>query len=183
MTLTLTPEDEQIVRDLIAEEAFNTVQLSDGEFHITDEESANFIVTKIASYEAERKAIMEAARARCEVLERKEAYLTYKYGQELELFALSQIEKAGGKTKTYTLPSGGKLSFRTLKEAVEVAEDGAEKLLGWVKQNLPAALKVTESLAKTVVNEFFSTTGQIPDGCIYRPESQKFYIQAPKDKD
>jgi hypothetical protein len=53
-----------------------------------------------------------------------------------------------------------------------------ESFLDWAKAFLPEAVKVTESVSKTVVNAHWKDCGEVPQGCEVTPPRVGFYINA-----
>jgi len=77
------------------------------------------------------------------------------------------------KLKTLALP-GGKLAFR--KQQPEYTYDDAQ-LLPWVKNNLPDAVIVKESVSKTVVKNYLKETGEVIPGITVEERPDKFSVE------
>lgn len=63
----------------------------------------------------------------------------------LERWAISERVRSGGKVKSWKLPSGS-VSTSQGRDSVEIEDEAV--LLAWCRENLPAAVKVVESVLK-----------------------------------
>lgn len=141
MTYTIDPETGEIL---------DVTTPQDG-FQVTDRASAEWVLEKMAEAEAAaqaHKARLEAVKANIESQikdeERKLAFLDFKFGHQLRLFAEQELD--GKKSKTLKLDNG-KLSLRTVPAKWEWNQDA---LLPWAKKYAPEAIKTTE---KVLVSE------------------------------
>lgn len=165
---------DETARAILLEEANNVfAAIADGSFHVTDQASAAWVTDKIIGWRAEIDRIKAAMAAEVRKRESMIDYFLRHYEQELEAFARSQLT---GDRKSTMLANGIKLSFRRIAPKLEVRDEDA--FLDWAKAWLPEAVKVTESVAKTTVNEHWKDTGEIPQGCEVAPERTGFYINA-----
>lgn len=98
-------------------------------------------------------------------------FLLERYSAMLEKFTASQIE--GKKTRSIDLLNG-RIGFRKSPAALEIED--ADALLSWAKANLPEAVKTVETVQKTPCKKYVESTGEIPDGAVYSPGVDKFYI-------
>jgi phage host-nuclease inhibitor protein Gam len=145
------------------------------QFAIVDENSANWLVRKIMAarqYIINVKAWADLEQKRAQ---REEMTLMFLFGRQIENWTKDQIDKLDGRRKSISLPAGT-VGFRSEKRKLVIDDD--DTVLGWVRKNLPAAIKTEETLMKSVLNEHFDKTGEVPDvGAHVEPASEKFSIR------
>lgn len=122
------------------------------EFHVTDEKSAEWVMSKvfaldaeILAYESRLKALSENLGTMKAEKERQRAGLLYRFGPELEHFAKENLPK--GK-KTWTCPYGS-VSFRTTHPRLDVVDEALA--VAFCKTYAPEAVKVKESVLKSLI--------------------------------
>ena len=95
-----------------------------------------------------------------------------------EMSNLTRILLSEKKAKSIKTPFGT-VGFRTQPEAV-VVEDEYQLMDAVANDKLPRSLvteKTTRSISKIAVQEFFVHTGEVPVGCVIKPEMEKFYVK------
>ena len=144
-------------------------------FAIVDENSANWLVRKIIAarqYIVSVKAWADLEQKRAQ---REETTLMFLFGRQIENWTKDQIEKLDGRRKSISLPAGT-LGFRSEKRKLVIDDD--DIVLSWVRKNLPTAIKTEEKLMKSVLNEHFDKTGEVPDvGAHVEPGGERFSIR------
>jgi Bacteriophage Mu Gam like protein len=144
------------------------------QFAIEDEKSANWLVRKITNARAYAERVKAFAEQELRRAEREERTLLFLFGRQIEMWAKSQIEKLHNR-KSLSLP-GGEVGYRTI--APKLVIDNEEFVLAWARQNCQQAVIVTENLSKSKLNEYFKTTGSVPEGGAHvEPEMERFYIK------
>ncbi len=144
-------------------------------FTIEDENSANWLVKRVMAsrqYADRVKAWAEQEIARAA---REEKTLMFLFGRQLETWAKGEIDKLRGRRKSVGLP-GGTVGFRTINPCLQVDDEGS--VLGWARQNCPAAVVVVEKLSRSELKSYFERTGVMPDdGAHVEPGGEKFFIR------
>jgi hypothetical protein len=143
-------------------------------FEITDEKSANWLVRRVQDARQYSLRVKEWAEQEKRRAEREETVLLFLYGRQLEAWVRCGIEKLGGRRKSLCLPSGT-LQFR--HENTKLIVDDEAAVIMWARHNLPAAIKVTETVTKTPLNEHFAQTGEVPDGMHVEAARERFSIR------
>lgn len=171
-------------------------------FHITDERGAEWVLCKIREARERADRARKWAQEIAAEAQKREDGLMARFGVELQQFAQTQLE--GVKKKSFALPSGT-LGFRSSAATIVVREP--DELQEWAKVHCPEAVQyelfvecgseqvtqlkmilatiykvdpvceLKESVTKSIVNEHFKTTGEVPEGCVFVPPCEKFYIK------
>lgn len=122
------------------------------EFHVTDTASAEWLLEKASSLDADILALDARLKALAENLtamkrekERQRDGLLYRFGKELEHVARENMPK--GK-KTWTCAYGS-VAFRTTQPRLDVRDE--DTALAWARSECPDAVKVKESLLKSLI--------------------------------
>ena len=145
------------------------------EFHVDNEEKAAWLVRKVNQARERAEKAKEWAAREFERAEAEEARLMARFGAELERFARARL--AGGKKRSFSLPSGT-VGFRKAPARLAVDDDAAA--LEWAKQNAPAAVVIVpavEKLSKPDLSIAFKATGEIPSGCHVEDEHDSFSVK------
>src|SRR5215217_2455046 len=89
------------------------------EFHITDAESAGWLLRKLANNAAEVARVKAQAADIIRSLEADSERLNHLYGAELEAFTRAELAKKGNRGKTLRLLQGS-CSFRTVPDSLRL---------------------------------------------------------------
>jgi hypothetical protein len=171
------------------------------DFAITDQQSANWVLRKIAAARSYARDVQEWAHAESVRAQREEQFFLWRFGAQLEAFARAEIEQLRGR-KSLKLPAGT-IGFRAQPLRVHIQDEA--QALEWARKNCPAAVRLTiemptldaeslrvwrewfasevpdarvlERLSKTELNRHFETTGEMPDGGALDGGSDKFYVK------
>jgi hypothetical protein len=146
----------------------------DDTFHVRDENTANWVVRKVAECRAYRERVASWARAETLRADRQELFLMHRFGAELETWTRTQIGKQRGRQRSVALPAGV-LGFRREPSKLLILDEDA--LVGWCRAHLPAAIKVTQSLLKNEIHAHIKESGEIPDGVEMGGGKEKFYLK------
>lgn len=146
----------------------------DDEFHVRDERSANWVLRKIAECRSYRERVARWAQGETLRADRQEAFLMHRFCSELEAWTRQQLGKQHGRRQSIALPAGV-LGFRREPTKLLVLDERA--LIGWCRDNLPAAIKVTESLLKNEIQTHFKSTGECPAGAEIGGGGERFYLK------
>jgi hypothetical protein len=146
----------------------------DEEFHVRDQESANWVLKKIIAEREYRARCVAWFKAETRRSERREQFLVRRFEVELKEWTRQQITSKYGKRHSIHLPAGV-LGFRTAPAKLVVADE--PKLLAWCRQHLPTAVKVVERILKTEVGAYVKESGEIPDGAELADGGDKFFIK------
>jgi phage host-nuclease inhibitor protein Gam len=145
------------------------------QFRVHDEATANWVVRRITSAMAYQKKVAAWADAEIRRAQHEEAWFRRRFGEELVMWTREQIEALKTKRKSINLPAGT-LGFRQIAEKLII--DDEEKALKWARRSCPNAVVTSERLRKTVLNEHFASTGEMPTtGVHIEPAAEKFYIR------
>jgi phage host-nuclease inhibitor protein Gam len=147
------------------------------QFAIVDEQSANWLIRKIAA--ARQYAVQVAGWAEQEKRRaaREEQCLMYLFGRQIELWAKSEIEQKKGKRKSLSLPAGV-VGFRAVAPSLQV--DDEKLVLEWARSSCPGAVTTVtlEKLSRAVLKDHFESTGEMPsDGAHVERGGERFYIK------
>jgi hypothetical protein len=144
-------------------------------FHVTDDDSANWVVRKILECRAYAKRCTDWCEREQARAKREEEFFFFRYGQQLFNYARQKIAVAGGRRKSVTLPAG-MVGFRT--EPVKLIVDDETTVITWAKKHNPSLVSIVEKLSKSALNEHFEKTGEPPsDGAHLEPAREKFYVK------
>lgn len=153
-------------------------------FAVKDIASADWTLRKILAAQhrmEEREITAEAVRAKLDkwlAEANKPDLATIEFMQgKLEPYVADSLR--GEKRRSVRLPSGT-VGFRSSPEHVEVLEE--EKALAWCKANLPAAVKVRESLLLTPIKDSVKAGGALPDGVKLAGGETRFYVKEGSDE-
>jgi hypothetical protein len=124
-------------------------------FEVTDEESAEWVLSKIADAEAEvlklqvmLNSVAERLQSRMKDQHRRIEWLNARYGADIAEVAKANLPK-GKKTWKGV---NGQVAFRTTNPRLDIPKENTEKALGWLKDNgITQAIKVTESILKSEI--------------------------------
>lgn len=141
-------------------------------FEITDEPTAEWVVSKLAMWKGEIARRKEAAAAYVADAQRNLDYLNWRFNHDLAIYTTNALKTE--KKKSIKLASGT-LGFRVQKPKIVVDDEGV--VMRWADDNCPDAIKKVESILKTPLNDHFKATGELPDGCSLTEESQAFYVK------
>ena len=143
-------------------------------FTADNEQSINWIVRRIVEARAYADRVEAFAAAENRRARREEAFFVGRFGLQIERWLLSELERRGGKAKSINLPAG-RVGLRSVGPKLEVLDPDA--VLAWAREHCPEAIKQTESLRKTPLNEHFEATGELPEGVQIQPQRDDFYIR------
>ncbi len=148
-------------------------------YQIDTKDQAIWALKKMAKLQAEKKGNEDAAQIE---IERVQAWLTEEnegIDRRISFFESLlreyhvKILETEPKKKTIKLPYGA-LKMRAQQPEYEYSED---ELLPWVKDNLPDALVVKESVAKSTVKTYIKETGEVVPGVTITPRPDKFLVE------
>ena len=108
------------------------------------------------------------AEALCNAAQRFEEH----YREEAELLVKALLSQG----RRSLLLDGGEVGFRATPGSITIRGDGSEAL-AWCKANLPAAVKVVESLLKTPIAALVKETGTLPPGVEQVPAGEKMWVK------
>jgi len=162
-------ETENIVQPIIEEgylvdpetgEVLGLASTPTPEFEVTDEESAEWVLAKIADSEAEvlklqlmLNSVAERLQSRMKDQTRRIEWLKARYGADIAEVAKANLPK-GKKTWKGV---NGQVAFRTTNPRLDIPKDSTEKTIGWLKDNgLNQAVKVTESVLKSEIPDEYT---------------------------
>ena len=157
------------------------------EFMITDRQSAEWALRKIAAKQAEIDLVRAQAAEMLAGLQRDLDSFNGRYAPQLEHWAREALEATGGRSRTVKTLCGN-LSFRTVPARLSVA--GLEDALQTAKLVCPSAVvavPATETLDKKrfleLVGAHFEETGELLPGIERTEERQSFSIKFASGKD
>lgn len=146
-------------------------------FSVRDDDSANWVVRKIAEARSYAAHVKEWAKREQERAERDEERLMARFSAELEEWARAQLT---GKKKSVDLPAG-RLGFRSEPAKLTYVDKDAEKAaLEWARKchaECVVVIPASERLDKEAINRLMKTTGEIPDGATLVEATELFYVK------
>ena len=148
-------------------------------FKIESKDQAAWALRKMSKIKAEIEENNKVAQAEIERItawrdeenEKLERSISF-FESLLHEFFLSQRE-SDPKLKTMKLPHGT-LKMRAQQPQYEYDE---EILLSWAKENLPEAVVIKESVAKTLVKKHIQETGEMVPGVTITERPEKFSVE------
>lgn len=160
------------------ETSSNVVEVPEA-FSVHDAASANWLVRKIGEARAYARHVEQWAAAELRRAEREESFLLHRYGHQLENWAKAQIARRHDGRKSIFLPAGA-VGFRTAPTALTVRDESS--LMAWCKKNLPDAVKVHESILRSLVLDHVRATGEVVDGAELCGGDERFYVKEQKNE-
>lgn len=143
-------------------------------FAVVDLRSANWVIRKIHDARAYAEAVKEWAEAEARRAQAEEDGLLAMFGPGLRAVLEEEIERAKGRRKSVSLPAGT-MGLRADPKRLRVEDEAAT--LEWARQHCPNAIRVTERLSRTALNEHFTRTGTAPTGCAVQESAERFFIR------
>jgi phage host-nuclease inhibitor protein Gam len=145
------------------------------EFHVHDDDSANWVIRKITEARAYSKRCAEWCDREQARAKREEEFFMFRFGQQLFQFARQKISEAGGRRKSVGLPAGT-VGFRS--EPAKLVVDDEAAVIAWAKQFVPELVGTVERLSKSGLNDHLEQTGEIPDAGVHiEPARERFYVK------
>jgi len=144
-------------------------------FQVATAEQANWLVRRVLEAREYKSKVAEWAESERRRAEREEQSLLFLFGQQLQAWASSELAKFKGRRKTLNLPAG-MLSFRHENEKLVI--DDEQAVLEWARGHLPDAIQTTEKLMKSILNQHFADTREVPEtGAHVAPATEKFSVR------
>lgn len=143
-------------------------------FAVTDVRTANWVVRRVMEARAYGQAVKEWAEAEATRAGREEEALLAYFGAGLHQVLAQEIERERGRRKSLKLPAG---TIGLRSEPVRLRVEDEEKVIAWAKAHLPQAVRVSERISRTALNEHHAQSGEIPDGCELHDAGERFYIR------
>lgn len=143
-------------------------------FEVRDEQTANWVVRRIVEARMYAERVQAWAEAEKRRARREEDFFTARFGLDIERWLRGELERRKGKAKSVPLPAG-RVGLRHTGAKLEVLDPDA--VLAWAREHCPEAIKHSESLRKTPLNEHFEATGELPEGVHLQPPRDDFYIR------
>ena len=160
----LTPKDDEGWAHEIPEQ-----------FHVRDDQSANWVVRKIVECRAYSQRCTEWCEREQARAKHDEEFFLFRFGHELMAYARSKMAEQGGRRKSVALPAGA-IGFRSVPAQVVV--DDVQAVISWAKVKQPELVTVIEQLSKSGFTAHVKSTGEMPDsGAHIEPEREKFYVK------
>lgn len=143
-------------------------------FAVVDVKSANWVMRRIMEARAYAEAVQEWADAETARAKREEQFFLLHFGNGLQAVLEEEIEKQKGRRKSVKLPAGT-MGYRAEPQRVRVDDEAAA--IEWARQHCPDAVRVTERISRTAINEHHAASGEVPNGCAMQPAGERFYIR------
>jgi hypothetical protein len=148
-------------------------------FKIESKDQAIWALRKIAQAKANQDENTQAAQAEIDRIavwrneENEKLQRSVSFFESLLHEYFMQLREDDPKLKTVKLPHGS-LKMRAQQPQYEYDED---QLLPWAKGNLPEAVVVKESIAKTPVKKHIRETGEMVPGVTITERPEKFSVE------
>lgn len=143
-------------------------------FSVVDLRSANWVIRKIHDARAYAEAVKEWAEAEAHRAQAEEDGLLLMFGPGLRAVLETEIERAKGRRKSVNLPAGT-MGLRCEPQRLRVEDESAA--LEWARKHCPGAIRTTERISRTALNEHFARTGEAPTGCAVQEGAERFFIR------
>ena len=143
-------------------------------FTVHDEQTANWVVRRVVEARGYAQRVKEWAEAEQRRARREEDFFLGRFGVDINRWLNAELSKRGGKAKSINLPAG-RVGLRHRGAKIEVIDPDA--VMDWARANCPEAIKQSESLLKTPLNEHFESTGELPAGTTLESERTDLYIR------
>ena len=141
-------------------------------FQVTDQQSAEWTVRKIAEHRRRQREVDELYQAELYRLKKwmeKETEKEQNSILHLENLLMPWAQEQG---KSVSLPSG-RVRFRKVPDKF-IYDDRA--VIEWAKANLPEAVRIKEEPDKATIKAHVKATGELPDGLTIEPQEPKFEV-------
>ncbi len=175
-------DDDMDWLDYLTAEAREVVR-SGGEFHIEDEDSADWYLKILGRYENELGCLHAQYLQRVERVTKAKASFEKRFGEEFNHYVLEAIKRPGFKGKTLHL-SYGSAAVTSYKRKLKVANAAAAR--AFAKQSVPAAITIVPATEKLSVSSYtdaaqqaLNDTGEIMPGIEIVPECDKVAVKLP----
>lgn len=148
-------------------------------FRIETKDQAAWALRKMSRIKAEQDENTQAAQAEIDRIavwrneENEKLQRSVSFFESLLHEYFMQLREDDPKLKTVKLPHGS-LKMRAQQPQYEYDED---QLLPWAKGNLPEAVVVKESIAKTPVKKHIRETGEMVPGVTITERPEKFIVE------
>ncbi|HLK57198.1 MAG TPA: host-nuclease inhibitor Gam family protein [Chthonomonadaceae bacterium] len=155
----------------------------DTRFHINSDVAANWLLSKLASIDAEIQRVTAQAAIIVKQLEADRDSLLYLYEAELSAFVSQKIAESGGRRRSVHFLQGS-CGFRRVPAHVSVKDTGAA-LLHAKEAGLPAVVtveKLDAAAYREIAEARMSADGTALPGCEVVPETDRFSIKFPGAK-
>ncbi len=153
---------------------FDVPDQPDNNFNVSDQVSANWVVRRIIAARAYADHVKQWAEGELRRAEREEQFFWLRFGAQLKNWTANELSRQKTQRKSIKLPAG-MLGFRNIAPKLVVLDE--RTLLTWARRELPEAIKVTETISKTSLNEHFDKTGEIPSGVKVEDAKEQFYVR------
>jgi len=167
----LQEELREQIRAELEEEYRQTLQAYDGQFAVTDEVTADWVLARIAEAKDEQQRLTDNYEKAYSGLERRIAYLHWRFDPELSAWVKGNLPAT---RKSLVLPHGT-LGFRAGRESLEVWDE--DKASEWARVNCPDALAIYVRVKKTPLIAHIKATGEEPPGCRLVKPDEVFYVK------
>lgn len=148
-------------------------------FKIESKDQAIWALRKIAQAKANQDENTQAAQAEIDRItawrdeENEKLQRSISFFESLLHEFFLQLRESDPKLKTMKLPHGT-IKMRKQQPQYEYDE---EILLSWAKENLPEAVVIKESVAKTPVKKHIQETGEVVPGVTIIERPEKFSVE------
>jgi hypothetical protein len=147
------------------------------EFHIDNDGAANWLLSKLANLEAEKKRVQQQAQAIVKQLESDAASLRYLYESELQEYIRQKLAAGGNRRKSVHFLQGT-CYFRTVPESLRIADTLAA--LDYAKRCQPEVVHTHTVLDTARYQEWardvLQKTGELLPGVEVTPEHETFRL-------
>jgi hypothetical protein len=146
---------------------------ADQSFAVCDEKTANWVIRKILEARAYADRTKFWAEAEQRRAQRQEAFFLERYGGQLETWLREELARRGGRSRSIPLPAG-RIGLRRSQPRLQIIDPSAA--MDWARAHCPTAIRLSESLIKTPLNEHLHQTGELPAGTNLQPERDDLYV-------
>ena len=141
-------------------------------FAVSDQQSAEWTVRKIAEHRRRQREVDELYQAELYRLKKWMEKETEKEQNSILYLESLLIPWAQAQDKSVSLPSG-RVRFRKMPDNF-IYDDQA--IITWAKKHLPEAVRVKEEPDKAAIKAHVKATGELPDGLTIEPQEPKFEV-------
>ncbi|MGB7157389.1 MAG: hypothetical protein WBD40_04950 [Tepidisphaeraceae bacterium] len=168
-------------------------------FSISSERDANWLVRAVTELRVYRRRVEAWAAGELRKAERRERYLTERYGAQLQRWLEQRLMEEGGRRRSVCLPAGV-VGVRARRPKVVVTDP--QTALAWAKSEMPGLLQVEisvsgneakrllawqeaervdahvmETISKAGLNSYIAESGEVPGGVELQPSVDELFIR------
>jgi hypothetical protein len=97
----------------------------------------------------------------------------HRFGPDIQRLVAERVKNSSRKSETIA-----GVQIGSHKVAADVLVANKAEALVWAKENIPDEVEVVETVPAKVLKEVWKATGEVPGGCLHKPESEVLVVKA-----